>query len=289
MRPVDPSVEVAAQEWEPVSPSADSDVPSTVIFVDGIRRIDASVWIADSSGLDQPGVCATVAAGALRCSPGGASLDAVLVRRAIFTAADQAEALDLGGPMIYELRVVSAGTDEALYLAVHNYMTAVEHELSSGLDDDSMIVFDGPLGLRQGQNSAGYIKTQHVQYLDAEQQQIIGRLSPGQRTPLFHIGGDIPNWSWYLRLPSGGTGGHSMTGVVRVELPGLGDVASVAARADGLTAALPRFASEAHKDARAPQNLYPIAGLERELRRRLGDGRLLDRALRRRAADTHAA
>ena len=36
----------------------------------------------------------------------------------------------------------------------------------------------------------------------------------------------------------------------------------------------------AHKDARAPQNLYPIGGLERELRRRLGDSRLLYRALR---------
>jgi hypothetical protein len=31
---------------------------------------------------------------------------------------------------------------------------------------------------------------------------------------------------------------------------------------------LGRFASAAYKDARAPQNLYPIAGLERELRRR---------------------
>jgi hypothetical protein len=43
---------------------------------------------------------------------------------------------------------------------------------------------------------------------------------------------------------------------------------------------LGRFASDQYKDARAPQNLYPIAGLERELRRRLGDPRLLYRALR---------
>jgi hypothetical protein len=43
---------------------------------------------------------------------------------------------------------------------------------------------------------------------------------------------------------------------------------------------LPRYASAEYKDTRAPQNLYPIAGLERELRRRLGDQRLLYRALR---------
>ena len=42
---------------------------------------------------------------------------------------------------------------------------------------------------------------------------------------------------------------------------------------------LPRFASTAYKDPRAPQNLVPIAGLERRLRGMLGDGRLLHRAL----------
>ncbi len=49
-------------------------------------------------------------------------------------------------------------------------------------------------------------------------------------------------------------------------------------------AVLPRFASEPHKDTRAPQNLYPIGGLERELRRRLGDQALLFRSLKRAAA-----
>jgi hypothetical protein len=47
---------------------------------------------------------------------------------------------------------------------------------------------------------------------------------------------------------------------------------------------LPRFASEPFKDARAPQNLYPIGGLERELRHRLGDPGLLRRELQLAAA-----
>jgi hypothetical protein len=42
---------------------------------------------------------------------------------------------------------------------------------------------------------------------------------------------------------------------------------------------LPRFASSAYKDPRAPQNLVPIAGLERRLRGLLGDTRVLHRAL----------
>ena len=44
-------------------------------------------------------------------------------------------------------------------------------------------------------------------------------------------------------------------------------------------ATLPRFASAAYKDPRAPQNLVPIAGLERRLRGLLGDARVLHRAL----------
>jgi hypothetical protein len=42
---------------------------------------------------------------------------------------------------------------------------------------------------------------------------------------------------------------------------------------------LPRFASTPYKDPRAPQNLVPIAGLERRLRGMLGDARLLYRTL----------
>lgn len=44
------------------------------------------------------------------------------------------------------------------------------------------------------------------------------------------------------------------------------------------------MASSPHKDPRAPQNLVPIGGLERELRHRLGDQQLLYRSLRGAAA-----
>ena len=57
-------------------------------------------------------------------------------------------------------------------------------------------------------------------------------------------------------------------------------LAEARAVADRATATLPRFASQGHKDPRAPQNLYPIGGLEKELKRRLGDPRLWYRALR---------
>jgi hypothetical protein len=84
--------------------------------------------------------------------------------------------------------------------------------------------------------------------------------------------------SWYLRLP--GPKGAPWSGVVRIECPAALPVEEVKQLAGLSQRCLGRFASAAYKDSRAPQNLYPIAGLERELRRRLGDPQMLYRALR---------
>jgi len=62
--------------------------------------------------------------------------------------------------------------------------------------------------------------------------------------------------------------------------PAVGPVVDAVVRAEIVSACLPRFASEPHKEPRAPQNLYPIAGLENQLRHQLGDALLLERSLR---------
>ena len=68
--------------------------------------------------------------------------------------------------------------------------------------------------------------------------------------------------------------------MVRVECRADLPAAEAVALAATSQATLPRYASAEYKDSRAPQNLYPIAGLEDALRRRLGDQPLLYRALR---------
>ncbi len=281
---VDVDVEYLAADWRPHTPDAGDQALDTVTFVDGVRRIDARLWITDTDGRSRPGVCASVAAGAVRCLPGRAELTNVVVERGLYTAASDAASIlpPVGAVGSYELRPVHDDSDESLYLGVHRHMTAVEVALADELDDAGLIVFDGPLGHRDGADSVGYVKTHHVDYLGPSEQSVIGRLGIGQRTPLFRIDGQWSVWSWYLRLPAPIT--HGMSGIVRLELPGLGDAETAADRADAVSAALPRYASERHKDPRAPQNLYPISGLERQLRRRLGDARLLERALRRSAA-----
>ena len=91
-----------------------------------------------------------------------------------------------------------------------------------------------------------------------------------------------PVHSWYLRLP--GPLGSAWAGIVRIECGSELSTDAAVALADVSAATLPRFASTSYKDARAPQNLVPIAGLERRLRALLGDSRLLHRTLVRNAS-----
>ena len=79
---VDPNLEVAAESWSPIDPSADA--PTAVFFVDGVRRIDARIWVTDGDRV-LPGSCATVAAGSVLCTPGQASIHEMAVRRVVLT------------------------------------------------------------------------------------------------------------------------------------------------------------------------------------------------------------
>ena len=140
-------------------------------------------------------------------------------------------------------------------------------------------MLDGPLGKRgQLARVLGMVKTHRSRYLPPELHALVAELGPAERTPVFRLTSDWPRYSWYLRLPC--RPGAPWSGVVRVECPDLGAAGDAVELAELSQAVLPRYASAEHKDPRAPQNLYPIGGLERLLRRRLGDRLLLERALR---------
>lgn len=281
--PADISVEVSPQSWRPLDP-APGETPTSVLFVDGVRRIDARVWIAvDDGSAAVAGVCATVAAGAVRCTADSATVVDQQILRGVFApACDEADDIVTHLPGVsYTFFPSATGTPEDLYLEIHNAMTSLETDLSrsAATDDAELLVFDGPLRNRSDPRGVGYVKTQHVQYVPDPQLPVLASLGNGQRTPLFLLGGrGGSRYSWYLRLPADRT--QPWAGIVRCEINAIGSVADATARADQITALLPRYASEPHKDGRAPQNLYPIAGLEHALRRRLGDPLLIERALR---------
>jgi hypothetical protein len=286
---VDTDAEVPAGQWAPIDPPPGVCCPDTVLLVDGVRRNDAGLWTAEDDGQSYAGLAASYAAGVVRCDlrRGAAELAGARVGRGLFTASPSAGDM-VAGTVRYEIHRVN-GTGEASKLpaAVQGPLTALEIEISSvARDDDAdLLVVDGPLrGRRHLPRTIGYVKTQQKQYLPAALTPVVTSLRPGQRTPVFHLGTVWGGWSWYLRLP--GATGAPWSGIVRVECsPDL--AIEDAVHLAGLSATtLPRFASSAYKDPRAPQNLVPIAGLERRLRGLLGDARVLHRALTLAAAHT---
>jgi hypothetical protein len=268
----DVEVEVAASRWAPMMP--DVDPAERVLFVDGVRRVDAALWI-DQAELPALGLCASYAAGAVLVAERKARLVDARVERGIFTAASAAEDV-ITRHALYAVQATSGSVPEELWLGIQHRMGELEGRVAAASSDGSLVVVDGPLSHRRHVVGAvGYVKTQHVHYLPEELRWILPALPAGRRTPLFLTTTSWSRYSWYLRLAGGG-----MSGIVRCEITADGPVSEAARIADRVTATLPPFASAPHKDPRAPQNLYPIGGLERELRRRLGDPQLLYRSLR---------
>jgi len=275
-------LELPAERWRPVTADSGLPVPRTLLFLDGVRRIDARVWVHGADPQPSPGIAASYAAG-LVCLNGSARITDVAVERGLFTAAADATGLESRHASYPAWQAAGPGMDQ-LSLALQRRLSDAEVQLAllfrkEHPDADDLLVVDGPLrGRTHLDRTIGYIKTHHTTYLPAEQAALVGALGEGQRSPAFIMGTSWRRASWYLRLP--GSSGAPWSGVVRLECSADLPVPEVVRLADLSALLLPPLASSAHKDPRAPQNLVPIGGLERELRRRLGDQQLLYRSLR---------
>jgi hypothetical protein len=277
---LDLAIELPADQWRPIPVNHDVQRPSSLLFLDGVRRIDARLWVHGADSQPTPGLVASLAAG-LVCCNGSAHVIDVRVDRSFYTAAD---ADDLRTPhAVYAFRRAKAGM-EALSHAVQQRLSELEAETAAawrdanGAEDDLLIVDGNLRGLTRLARTVGYIKTHHAPYLKPPQVQVIAALGPGERSPVFAIGTSWQRHSWYLRLAEGS--GAPWSAVVRLECSPDLAVEQVIELADMTTKLLPPLASTPHKDSRAPQNLVPIGGLERQLRHRLGDAALLYRSLR---------
>jgi hypothetical protein len=290
---LDLDLELPAEGWRPLDPDVRPALPAVVQFLDGVRRIDARVWVHAGGGQPATGVAASLAAGVVTCD-GAARVAQVAVERGLFTAAPEAGEIKTRAAAYPARHAAGPGFDQ-LSLAMQRRLSDIEIELAlavrgSGDGGDDLLVVDGPLRSRVHlDRTVGYIKTHHASYLPDEQAAVVGALGSGQRTPAFAMGTTWRRNSWYLRLPPGGGGtgpsanglaGAPWSGVVRIECSADLAAQQVTELADLTARVLPPLASAPHKDPRAPQNLVPIGGLERELRRRLGDQQLLYRALR---------
>ncbi len=247
-------------------------------FVDGVRRIDARVWIVDDGGATQMGICASYAAGVVRCDSRAEVVDTKVQRTLISTA---------GAPPLptragtFEPHAVSEDSIDKLLLGLQERLGSLETEVAArNADPQALVVLDGPVsrGRYRIPTALGYVKSHRTGYLPSNLAAVVSSLEPGQRTPLFLTQTTWSRYSWYVRLPGGE--GHPWAGVVRCEVLADGEFGKFRTLADQTTTLLPDYASEPHKETRAPQNLYPISMLERELRRHLGDAYYVTREIK---------
>lgn len=276
---IDLDIEVEVDKWEPINVGG-LQKPEAAVFIDGVRRFDAHLWVGDGLEAKQ-GICATVAAGAVRCTDTEAKVEVIQIERALHTSADVIAPVQL--PNVserYTIKPTKDDTPESLNFSVQNHMARIEDAIAESYLDEDLVVYDGPLNQRETPGAVGYVKTQHVQYLEGNALTALGKLEPGERTPIFLVGNRFERYSWFMRLQN--PMGPERSGIVRLELPSSfsENIEAVTERANYVTAVIPTYASAPHKEARAPQNLYPIAGLERQMRWRLGDRDILERGLR---------
>lgn len=203
---VDLEVERAVPDWAPIGLRVPPATPSRVLFVDGVRRIEARAWIDDPPDLLAGGgrastaseaICASYAAGVVCCTGTRAHLERSQARRGLFSVAAHAESIR-----------TSAGTYDAhhaerrphqtmaaaLSRALQNQLAGIELQVAAAArtaapDIDDLLVVDGPLSGRTALPRAiGYIKSHHSAYLPPDLHAGVGRLGTGERTPVFRIG-----------------------------------------------------------------------------------------------------
>ena len=112
--------------------------PDVVLLVDGVRRIDASVWTAEDDGALVPGLAASYAAGVVRCDleRGAAELAGARVGRGLFTASPSAAGRGWPARIRYPVhRVGGTGELSKLPAAVQGPLTALEVAVSDAARD----------------------------------------------------------------------------------------------------------------------------------------------------------
>jgi hypothetical protein len=297
--PADVDAFVEVSEWRPMLPEF-VERPKTIAFIDGVQRVEMRV-IGDNDGKLVYGAFASVAVGAVFVRDGGCAVEGEVPMR-VLALSDGESHPPMRIPCGQStLEFIARSTHEtaagnglrAAQLAVLNVRRDEEIRLGERLDEagHDMVVVDGRLNWQPKRKAMviGLVKTIHKRYLEAAQAAVIAKLAPKMRTPIFRIGRDRAVYSWYLRLTPNRPIDHPWAGVVRVEtLEAIGIEAAV--RIADLTARhLPAFASSSLHDARAPQNLYPIGGLEKQLRHTLGDHKWIRRHIEMAFAEEYAA
>lgn len=281
---VDPLVETA--DWSrPISPPPCD--PETFYFVDGVMRTELRV-LATNDTRQAWGMLGSYLAGAV-CCDGSARFvceDEPAGRALILGGRIETAPLEVAAPsatLVYRPHPIADDSPTSLRIALQRLMLGAEQHVAARLGSDGIVFADGPLhpsAEQKGATVIGVVKRMVKAYLHDEQRDLLPRLEPGQRTPLFAVGNNVVDrYAWYLRLIPLHPTWHELAGLVRCEVSMDTGLARAKELADMVACHLPTFAGRPGVDPRAPQNLTPVGALEARLKHRLGSSTYLSRAL----------
>jgi hypothetical protein len=276
-------VDVPRAQWQPIVPPS-TVAPPALVFVDGVRRIEARIQIPQANGVVY-GAFGSYAVGCARVGNGAATFGDIRVDRVVATGSGtELPQIVPVMPAVNYRPVHAPETDvQAPLRRIQHEMRRGEENLARELAEQSgvLVIADGPLTFAGGTgrgHAVGYIKRVSEFYISNPS--FLSTVPVGARTPLFaiHTERRFARYAWFVRLAEPTVGDSPMSGIVRLEVSAA-DVGLDTARAlaDATAFALPRFIASRARDPRAPQNLIPIGTLESHLRHRMGDAVLLRR------------
>lgn len=276
--------------WEHSRLQAVDVAPSSrkLAFVDGTRALEARLYLQSPSGLSA-GLAGVIGAGAVvPGATGRLGFEELVVERRLVLSGYSGEPPELPaqpGGWSWQTSALEGDDPQLAQVFLQQTMRDMEADIAMRVASrEHTVVLDGPLhgaallDPRPG-FVVGYVKTQVRELFEGDDAEVVTGLRGGQRTSIF-------NWNHrhacYLRLVDGPPGAehHPWFATVRLEISQTIPGPVAAEMLNQAAGALPRYCSQQHCDARAPQNLQPVAGLERELRRRAGDRQLGLRAIR---------
>jgi hypothetical protein len=277
-------VELPAREWRPIAPQGAAP-PRKLIFVDGVRRIEARVLARRAERLCH-GAFGSYAVGCVAVENGSALCENIAVDRVLVLDSGETipEPIQVGPGLAYRPISIAGEDPDAPLRRLQDEMRLAEERLSRELADREgvLVVSDGPLQFPEPVRGAavGYIKRVLELYLPSPLLPVLFSLPAGARTPLFTLSSRrFARYSWFLRLAPPNRGESDLSGIVRLEVAEAVGVDTARSLANATALLLPRFAPSRGRDPRAPQNLLPIGALESHLRHRLGDPNIIRRRI----------
>ena len=256
--------------------------PRALVFVDGVRRGEASLYQLGDGGIAR-GVAGAHACGAVLVAPDGppSFAEMQLARMVIWGSGRTGDLPPAVGGWSWESHSIAGEDPQAPLAELQQRMRNAEGRLAASLcASGRLVVADGPLdfSLRRDREIVGYVKTHRRALLEPSLHIQVPHLSARERTSIFRIGDE--RYSCYARLIDADAAHGPWSGIVRFEFPASAGLDAAVKAFDELAARLPKFAGVPHRDPRAPQNLQPIGALEWRLRHLLGPAGLAERAVR---------